>query len=30
MRLDGPDLYQFVGMTGFMLSAAIILTIVMK
>jgi hypothetical protein len=30
MRLEGPDLSKIVGMSGFILSAAVILTIVMK
>jgi hypothetical protein len=30
MRLEGPDLSQIVAMTGFMLSAAVILAIVAK
>jgi hypothetical protein len=28
MRFEGPDLSQIVGMTGFLLSAAVILAIV--
>jgi hypothetical protein len=28
MRFEGPDLSQIVAMTGFMLSAAVILTII--
>jgi hypothetical protein len=30
MKVEGPDLSQIVGMTGFILSAAVILTIVIK
>ena len=30
MRLEGPDLSQIVAMTGFMLSAAVILAIVAR
>jgi hypothetical protein len=30
MRFEGPDLSQIVGMTGFMLSAAVILSIIIQ
>jgi hypothetical protein len=30
MRLEGPDLSQIVGLTGFMLSAAVILSIIVN
>jgi hypothetical protein len=30
MRFEGPDLSQVVGMTGFILSAAVILSIIIK
>jgi hypothetical protein len=30
MRLEGPDLSQILGMTGFVLSAAVILSIIVR